>query len=189
MPSGPGPEGSLLHKAHGWPACFRKLPDAERKSYALCRWKFLAKSQEQVLTVFASLVSASLPGIQKPYSLSLGVQTLIYRQKHLIKKGKPELFLPALRKQEKGGRALPKISREVGPHVTLFFREGSMGLMERNQRQPACLSLSLSLPCHLPGGSLHLRGNRDAWGRQGSQKRLMEWSSHGGPSQEGCEVT
>lgn len=53
------------------------------------------KPQGQVLTVLASSISASPPGSWKSHSFSLGVENLIYLQKNLVKKGKPELYLPA----------------------------------------------------------------------------------------------
>lgn len=72
------------------------------------------------------------PGSQKPYSLSLGVRHLIYRQKNLVMEGELEVDLPALRKHEKG-------SRGVGPQVTL--QRGLHGLGGEESEVPAALSL------------------------------------------------
>lgn len=81
VPSSPDPAGCHLHQAQGWPGGFGRLPGVEGERHALCQWKFPVKSQEQVLTVSASSVSASPPGSRKPHSLSLAAQNLIYWQR------------------------------------------------------------------------------------------------------------
>lgn len=74
--------------------------------------------------------------------------------------------------------ALPKISRGVGPQVTLFFE--LHGMVVRNPRQQPSLSEPVSAPLPPRRLSAYLREQRRP-GKASKPERLIEWSSQGEP--------
>lgn len=80
--------------------------------------------------------------------------------------------------------ALPKISRGVGPQVTLFFGLHGLG---GEESVAACSPLSLSEPVSAVPPPRRLSASlkeQRRLGKASKPERLMGWSSHREPSEE-----